>query len=253
MRLSIASVFAAGLAASSCLSATALGEPGDRPSEAVPFAVGTPITGTTSQPDGHEWGRLPQVLRPGDIVQVALDATQTDVILFLCLLAPVDDFGADAARCAQTSAVAQANPGRRARLSLTYTGRAGQGFLRVGQGCCGAGVLYTLTIEAIRQRIALALSGSGQLPRAFSLTATARYGDNTPVRNGLRATLQLREGRGAFRPLVAATSLGGRFTFSGRLPSRLGSGARVTLRACVAVSPQTQRTCGAPRSAVVGR
>jgi hypothetical protein len=222
------------------------------PSKATAVKIGVPFTGVwqgtpySVSSEATHWWKLPSVVRPGDTLQIAVDVRQSEESVYLCLLSPVDDFGADDAfaTCRYSDYVRYGNQGR---LTLTYEGASGVAYLVTHGGCCtnpdepygpGDGQ-YTATIEQITTLVNIGLSIPPALPPTFTLVGNLVYGDNTPAADGTPAYLQWRfvAPRGSepepFTNLIATTSFGGAVTFTGSVPTP-AEGRKIQLRACVA-------------------
>jgi hypothetical protein len=222
------------------------------PSKASAVKIGVPFTGVwlgtpySISNQGVHWWRLPSVVRPGDILQIALDARQSGAAVNLCLISPVDDFGADDA-FSNCNGYDDVSAGNQDRLFMSYEGASGIAYLVTYGGCCtypdepyGAGDgQYTATIEQITTLVSIGLSIPPALPPTFTLVGNLVYGDNTPAADGIPAYLQWRfvAPRGSepepFTNLIVATSLGGAVTFTGSVPTP-AEGRKIQLRACVA-------------------
>lgn len=255
------------------LPAAAQGSSNNAPSKAVNVQVGKPFSGVwpgTVYQHGNSfnhWWRLPQVIRPGDTVQVAVDNRLGAESLHLCLVPAVDDFGADAAINECNSDV-YFGPGQQSRTTLTYEKASGQAFLVAwiwGSCCYGRGEAdtdedgqYTATVERITSLVNIGLAVPPTLPTSFSLAGSVIYGDNTPAADGTPAVLQWRPVaiRGTdpapFANLVHSTSLGGVVTFTGAMPVA-AQGQRVQLRACVAQPGSGEVRCGASGRTLVAQ
>jgi len=72
------------------------------------------------------------LLRTGDTVQLAVDNTAAEYNAYLCLVPPVDEFGADDAQRDCENDPTRVDAGRLSRLSITYNGPTGQPFVVVG-------------------------------------------------------------------------------------------------------------------------
>jgi len=233
------------------------------PSKAVPVQIGVPFTGVwkgtpySGSSYGNHWWRLPQVVRPGDTVQVAVDARQSSNAVNLCLISPVDDFGAaDAFSACRYNGETYVGEGDQDRVLLTYEGASGNAYLVTyggcyldpGEMCEGSYGQYTATIEQIKTLVSIGLSIPPALPPAFTLVANLVYGDNTPAADGIPAFLQWRfvAPRGSdpepFSNLITATSLGGAVTFAGSVPTP-AEGRKIQLRTCVAQPGSTEVQC----------
>lgn len=229
--------------------------PNNGPTNAVAVKVGVPFTG--SWPGSKEafggglnhWWRLPGPLRAGDELQLAVD-NRAGPEISLCLVPPVDEFGADDAlvRCDAASLSA----GRQDRWMMTYGEQTGLPFLVVFEDCdCEVPLFgnYTVTIERIITLVNAGLTVPRVLPSSFSLNASLTYGDNTAVADGVPAHLQWRflAPRGddpePFVNVVTASSSGGSVTFSGTMPSH-AQGRTVQLRACVTQPGSDTVRCG---------
>lgn len=247
------------------LSATASASPNNSPSKAVTVQLGKPFAGVwpgTVYQHGNSfnhWWRLPAVMRPGDTVQFAIDNRLSSRTLHFCLIAPVDDFGADAAleRCGSEPAI---SPGQQSRATLTYEGSAGQPYLVawISLGCCeytrgdpdeDPDGQYSVTIEQIAQLVNIGMAVPPALPASFALGASVVYGDGTPVADGVPGVLQWRPvaPRGSdplpFANLATGTSVAGGITFAGTFPPE-AQGQKVQLRACVTQPGGPEVRCG---------
>jgi hypothetical protein len=247
------------------LPAAAQASSNNAPSKAMNVQVGIPFSGvwpgTVFQHGNsfNHWWRLPQVIRPGDKVQVAVDNRLGAESLHLCLVPAVDDFGADAGINECTSDV-NFGPGQQSRTTLTYEKASGQAFLVAwiwGSCCYGPGDAntdedgqYTATVEQITSLVNIGLAVPPTLPTSFSLAGSVIYGDNAPAADGTAAVLQWRPVavRGTtpvpFANLVHSTSVGGVVTFAGAMPVA-AQGERVQLRACVGQPGGPEVRCGA--------
>jgi len=183
------------------------------PSSAVAVTPGIPFSGDwTGTPRQHiadccdywHFYRPTVTLRTGDALQLAIDNTQHADELYVCLLSPTDEFGANAMlrnECGdETTVQAIVQAGALARETVRYPRSTPGGFLvfeafdsdpPTGQ--------YTVTIERVITRVNIGLVPPRRLKRHFTLGAALRYGDNTPVVDGSTAVLQYRRGRKSSR------------------------------------------------------
>lgn len=258
----LAQILFALAALSLSLAGPASASPNNGPDNAANVSVGVPFTGSwpgTPVRYGTEtfgfthWWRLPGALRAGDKIQMAVDNRQ-GAEMALCLVAPVDEFGAqDAlARCDTDTRVGN---GRQERLTMTYGEATGQPFLVTGidwESCFECDVAtgsgnYTITIEQITTLVNIGLALPPSLPSTFTLVGNLTYGDNTPAADGIPAFLQWRPvaPRGDTKPfanLIAASSSGGTVTFAGAIPTGY-EGRKIQLRACVAQPGSPEVRC----------
>lgn len=233
----LAVICAGGLGGSSAFGAIT-------PSTAPTVSVGVPfsITGTPDQPD--LW-RLDTIVRSGDKVQFAVDASAAESTMRLCLMGPTDDFGEDAEVDASCDNDVDPNisSGSLKRVTATYRRATGQPILRVSS-LFDAATTYTITIERIIPKISLGTTIGSSVKRTFGYTLNGRLGDNTPVPDGTRATLKWRLAGTSAKPrsLAAVASVGGAFKFRATLPKRV-IGKRVVLRACALGSDGAELKC----------
>lgn len=265
--------FLSALVALLALPGLAPASPNNAPSKAANVQLGKPFSGVwpgTVYQHGNSfnhWWRLPQVVRPGDKVQVAVDNRLGAETLHLCLVSAVDDFGADAAINECNSDV-NFGPGQQSRTTLTYEKASGQAFLVAwiwGSCCYDRGDpntdedgQYTATIERITSLVNVGLAVPPALPTSFTLSGSVIYGDNTPAADGTAAVLQWRPVaiRGTdpapFADMIHSTSVGGVVTFSGTMPVT-AQGQRVQLRACVTQPGSLESRCGASGRTLVAQ
>lgn len=232
-------------------STTALASENVSPSSASLINVGVPFSGTWygtpirirneyDESDPTHWWRLAPVLRVGDTIQVAVDASQTQVVN-LCLASPVDDYGAADALsgCGRGTGY----PGAFRRLRVPYNGTTGQPFLVVDPGYDEAASdpssgSYTVTIEKVITRVNIGTTPSRRVRRSFTYRAALRYGDNTPAADGTGGVLQWKRagaGKGprTWAKLAGARSTRGMVTFRARVPKRIKAKRKFALRSCV--------------------
>jgi len=226
------------------------------PSTAAEVKVGVPFTGSWNGTKGAgergitHWWRLPGPMRPGDEVQLAID-NRSGRDMDLCLVPPVDDFGADDAlsACDRSSV----SGGIQDRRVFPYGGSPGQPFLVADLECfCEESEVlgtYSITVEQITTLVNIGLVVPSSLPASFTLSASLTYGDNTPAADGVPASLQWRYApfRGSepepFSNVVETTTVGGVATFAGTMPAS-AQGTIVQMRACATQPGGTSVRCG---------
>ena len=229
------------------------GYPNSSPSTAISLPIGTPVTvpGPFEVQDTGTWLRLPTTVRTGDLLRLAVDNTNgqagigvTTQALFTAV-PPTDDFGA-----IDTFHKYCCGPGvdvgTKNRIYVPYKpATSGQGFLVVSSWNVDGGTV-TVTLEQILQKIVLGMAARAWVPQHFTLVANARYGDNTPVANGLAGILSWRVSGvpgTKFTTVARAKSAGGTFTFHGAFP-KTAVGKQVQYRAC-ATTPDGRIVCAA--------
>jgi hypothetical protein len=180
--------------------------------------------------------RLPTAIHTRDRIQLAInnEQTQGSAVRF-CLIPPVDDFGADRAleQCEWADWV---DRGRRDRQTFTYLGRTGQAFLVVQRNCSSCIYSWAVTLERITTWVGIGWARRTSVRRGSTLTAFARYGDNSAVANGTRVTLQWKVSgapRRAWRVISRAQTVNGAARLRASLPGS-AAGRRVDLAACAA-------------------
>lgn len=243
----IAALVMLGLPLAMAQSATA--SPNTSPSTAIevtpglPFSgswPGTPLLDLNDCCDYRHWYRPTVGLRSGDTMQLAVDATQ-DYGFELCLASPTDDFSATEVvrrECANGTQIT--GPGL-SRHQLVYQRSQPGGFLVVTKGIPDDVTVYgsyTMTIERIITRVNIGFVPPARPGLRLSIRAALRYGDNTPVADGIGAQLQYRWKparpgvRVPFKTIGRGASRGGNVVLRGRLP-RASSSMVTQLRACV--------------------
>ncbi len=239
------------------LSTSAQASDNTGPARAIPINAGVPFSGDwagtprqhrTDCCDYWHWYRPTFPLRNGDTVQLAIDNTTSDQSTQACFVGPVDEFGADTALENDCHTDAFVDDHAAGRESLVYDDSQPNGFLVVRAFfCCGeiAGQ-YTMTVERVITRINIGLVPPQRVSRSFTLTASLRYGDNTPAADGSVASLFWRRhkdspGPQAFTSLASASSSGGMVNFSASLPD--SAGPEVELRACAPQPGGTESRC----------
>lgn len=233
----------------------------DAPSRAPLVQIGVPVTGDFGA-DGNSgayWWRLADVVRRGDILQLAvtndgspgLGVTQE---INFCVTPPVDDFDAEGAvgACHPDGSI---DLGTQRRFSITTSVLRG-GFLVVLPFNQGSDGTYSFTLEAVVTRVNI---GAAPLPavsrRQFGFVAFATLGDNSATPTGtpgyLERLLPARPGRSESRwtRLRNGAVENGRLAFRATLP-RSTLGRRVSLRACVRQPGGTSVRCVARRPIV---
>lgn len=248
------------IALSLALAPAADASPNDTPSRALPLTVGVPTTGSwagTTQAVTYSysslrffthWWRSPQTLHAGDTVTLAVDLVGQQSTLNLCLVPPVDDLGAaqtlqSTPGCAD-SEMPYAIQGQRSRINLTYNAASGPAFLVTAAGVHSTDG-YTLTVERIVTRVDPGFAVSSRVSRTLRLSASLRYGDNTPVADGIRASLELRTGS-RYRRIASGTSIGGNVRLNARLAKSL-RGNRIALRVCADQPGGDHQRCSSSR------
>lgn len=254
-RRRLTAVLVTALALTGFLAPNALASPNTGPSKAKTVKVGVPFTGNWPGTKGAtHWWRLPTTLRPGDEVQLAVDAR--DETTYLCFVPPVDDF--DVANALSNCDSRDFSVHGLDRLIMPYDLAAGQPFLVVNTSdSWNSGILeylsggsYTITIERIVTLVNLGMAIPPQIPANFVLTANLTYGDNTPAADGTPAFLQWRyvpadsDNPDPFVNVASALSSGGVATFVGAMPPE-AQGGTVQMRACVAQPGGDSVRCGA--------
>lgn len=231
----------------------------DAPSRAPMVQVGVPFAGMPNEKREH-WWRLPQTIRAGDLVSVAVDAycdpnsVRTNSDIYFALAQPVDDFDAEAERNRVFNVPQNVQCGTPKRLILTYDGQTGPAFLVA----LFPDQPYTATMEAIVTRVNLGYPGATTLPQRTSITAFARYGDNTPAADGIKGGMAWRlvPKRGGPLPQfhilrgAVAWTRGGSLLLPLNFPSYT-RGRKIQLRACIQQPPTTSLRCTLPDTARV--
>jgi len=254
--IAVSTLVVAGLLASAASAATNIS-----PSSAKAVKLGVPFTGSwagTKLVSGRgytHWWRLPDVMRPGDELQLAIH-NQGGADFNVCVVPPVDDF--DASDALYGCGPPHIDIGVQTRSVLSYEGSAGQPFLVVQEDdCCGSLTgTYAITAERIISSVNIGMIVPSRIPASFTLMANLTYGDNTPGGDGIPATLQWRflpassDNPPPFTDIVTASSTGGIVTFAGTMPTE-AQGGTVQLRACVAQPGGDSVRCGASAQTTV--
>ncbi len=235
-------------------SASPNGGPGTAPlvQFGAPFSgewAGTPNTHRLSRAGSEyptHWWRIAPYVRTGDQVQIAVDNSRGETDLALCLLPPVDEYGADSALGACEKRERRVPKGRLDRLVLPLIGKSGQPLLVFYGGFRSGG--YTATIERVAVRLRIGVGSVRGVKRKFTHKAFVRYGDGTRAPNGTVGILQWsRSGRNpgpkGFVKLASARSVKGTLRFKAKLPKSTRNG--VQLRACV-IQPGGGARCTEP-------
>lgn len=263
----LGAVAALALAALGGMTAVADASPNNAPSKAGGVTVGVPFTGnwdgTVRLHDNgfNHWWTSSATLRAGDVLQFAVDNRASESGLYLCLVPPVDGFGADDAL--DDCSWEYVADGRQDRIEITYGGSSGQAYLVASLRHGGGGETaesgigqYTIIVERQITRVSPGLAVPAKIARSFALTAHLRYGDNTPVADGIGAALQWRyapargEKAADFATLATGTSSGGGVTFAARLPAA-ARGQVVQMRACASQPGGSSVACSTPAKATV--
>ena len=183
-----------------------------------------------------QWWRVAPYVRTGDQLQIGVDNSGGGSVVAVCLVSPVDEFGADAAlgSCQKRERTIL---GRLDRIVLPHVGDSGQPFLVFYGGRANQGGGYWAVIERVFRVVKI---GTGKplvrIRRKFTYRAFVRYGDGTLAPNGTVGFLRWRRsgrnpGPGAFTTLASARSVKGRLRFKARLPK--STKKRVELQSCV--------------------
>jgi len=219
----------------------------------VPFSgewAGTPRQHISDCCDYWHFYRPAFGLRTGDSVQLALDNSRNPGNhLQICLVSPTDEFGATdvLGRECRENAGADAEAGAMARRTLVYRPAQPNGFLVAEAFDSGEPTgQYTITVERIITRVNIGFVPPARTGRTLRISAALRYGDNTPVTDGIPATLEYRPidrraPRRPFRTIARSTSQGSSAAFSARLPG--AATPVVQLRACAEQPGGTKPRC----------
>lgn len=225
------------------------------PSTAVEVSAGVPFfadwAGTPLTHDHFShWYRPSFPLRTGDELQLAIDNTQGRYDLQVCLTSPTDEFGAGEILKSECDGSADVSNRSMRRVTKVYSRSAPNGLLAIVDdvGCCGTDSVdgsYTATIERIITRVNIGFVAPRRIGRSLTLKSALRYGDNTPVADGIASSLQLQPiypgRRSSFKTIARATSTGSTATFTARLAKRHAKTAQ--LRACVEQPGGTTTRC----------
>lgn len=228
------------------------------PSTALSLGLGVPMgnqwLGTPRPPTNgifvYHWYRPDFPIRSGDIAQIAFDATGTtrsgtlDAYTSFCWVPPVDDFGAaDAVNCESGDGF---SGGTKTRFRLPYSLGTPNGYLILrGRFNFDAPYgTYAFTVERVQRAINIGAVAPSTVKREFTFRATARYGDNSPVSDGLATTLQWKRvgstgvGPRAFASLASGRTANGTIVLPARLPNTQSRALvkrrkSILIRACV--------------------
>ena len=238
----ITAVMATALWSTVALARTLDGGPAS-PSAAPTLKVGVPYTSGWDSNSFHSWMRLPFVLHPKDTVQIAFSNNDGFDSASLCVVAPVDDYGADAALGACYAPTGDCSvpwacirSGHKVRVVMPYAGRTGQPFLvsQMCRPCNDPKGTFTVIVERRTVWFAVGWTNVSHVTRALLLVAFVRYGDNSPAANGTPVVLSWRSAtspKSPWQKLGAFPTSGGKAKLRATLPTST-KGTKVILRAC---------------------